>query len=516
MRASRHEFELPAGGAPPEEGLREALAPRFSLEPDGRSRALRHTWLDTFDWRLHRAGLTLEHVTGRGHSELTLAGPGGERIVAGAARLRWPALAGTLPPGPLRAALTPVTGLRALMPAVRTASVTRTWRVLDHGGDTVAHLIVDSMPGTGPDTGDPLTRLTIAPVPGHHAQQERIRRRLAALPGLAPARAAPLETALAAAGRVPGDYPARAVVDAGPQTPARYAMAAVLLRLLDTLEAGVDGTVRDTDTEFLHDLRICVRRTRSALKLAGDVLPDGLAPRFRREFTWLGDATTPVRDLDVYLLNYPAMSAGLVSATPADLGPFQDYLARRRRSERRRLVRALRSPRFARLTRDWRAALTGVTGGGDPVIADLAAGRIGRLHRRVVAKGSAITANSPPERLHDLRKRCKELRYALEFFAPLHDPGIHRKAVRDLKRLQDCLGTFQDCQVQRRELQEFAAQMLAERSVPASALLAMGELAGQIAARQLTAREQFADRFARFAGRASTERFRALTAASRG
>ena len=59
--------------------------------------------------------------------------------------------------------------------------------------------------------------------------------------------------------------------------PARLALRTVLLNLLDTLQANVPGTLRDIDTEFLHDLRVAVRRTRSALKLAGDVLPAGLA-----------------------------------------------------------------------------------------------------------------------------------------------------------------------------------------------------------------------------------------------
>ena len=101
--------------------------------------------------------------------------------------------------------------------------------------------------------------------------------------------------------------------------PAAAALATVLTALLDTLEANVNGTVRDIDTEFLHDLRIAVRRTRSALKLAGDVLPGGLAGRFRPEFKWLGDLTTPTRDLDVYLLGYPSMAAGLVAATAGEL-----------------------------------------------------------------------------------------------------------------------------------------------------------------------------------------------------
>jgi len=34
------------------------------------------TWLDTFDWRLHKAGLTLQYVPGRGGSELRLSGTG--------------------------------------------------------------------------------------------------------------------------------------------------------------------------------------------------------------------------------------------------------------------------------------------------------------------------------------------------------------------------------------------------------------------------------------------------------
>ena len=90
-------------------------------------------------------------------------------------------------------------------------------------------------------------------------------------------------------------------------------------------------------------------------------------------------------------------------------------------------------------------------------MAHAAAGIIRRAHRRVMPRGGAITDASPGENLHDLRKRCKELRYALEFFASLHDPGAQRQAVRELKELQDVLGTFQDCQVQQQEIMVIAA-----------------------------------------------------------
>ena len=67
--------------------------------------------------------------------------------------------------------------------------------------------------------------------------------------------------------------------------PASRAAATILLRLLDTVDANVGGVLADTDTEFLHDLRVSVRRTRSALKLFGDVLltaADGSAGRADR------------------------------------------------------------------------------------------------------------------------------------------------------------------------------------------------------------------------------------------
>ena len=115
--------------------------------------------------------------------------------------------------------------------------------------------------------------------------------------------------------------------------------------------------LRDIDTEFLHDLRVAVRRTRSALKLLGDVLPDGLAAQYAPEFKWLGDLTTPTRDLDVHLLGFGSMAGQLAAASPADLEPLRAFLVRRRRREFRRLAAGLRSPRFRALTEDWRKAL---------------------------------------------------------------------------------------------------------------------------------------------------------------
>ncbi len=289
----------------------------------------------------------------------------------------------------------------------------------------------------------------------------------------------------------------------------------------------------DTDTEFLHDLRVSVRRTRSALKLFGDALTGraGLtedeAAFFAAEFRWVGDLTTPTRDLDVHLLDFDDTAHSLSAAKPDDLEPFRTYLEQRRRREFRILTRGLKSARFTGLTRDWRVALTAIKdgnpgtraarvrsgrerGAAGELAGNLAAERTRAAFTKTARRGAAITIESPPETLHDLRKRAKELRYALEFFAPLYDRATQAKVVGELKRLQDCLGEFQDTEVQIGEIRALATAMLEAGEAPAVTLLAMGEVTAGLALRQRAAREDFDRRFAAFAGIDEQRRIAAL------
>ncbi len=513
------------------ERLRAGLATSFTVSGGSRPARATRTWLDTFDWRLYKAGLSLQQVTARGASQLILTGLDSGHLAAQAGhlgRLRWPARIEALPPGALRDRLTPVVGNRALLPLVSAASQTSELRLLNTDEKTVARLSIDAPTVTTPALAGsavavpaeqlpgPLpARLTVHEVRGYATAARRVRRLLAGTAGVSVSRQTALDAALAATGRHALDYTGKVDVKLRPAMPGREAVALLLLQQLDTLEANVDGVLRDIDTEYLHDLRIAVRRTRSALKLLGDVLPGDLTLRFASEFRWLGDLTTPLRDLDVQLEELPSTAAGLAAASPADLEPFRVYLARRRGAARRTLNRGLRSDRFATVLGDWRKALTVPRAGrrpAGPSAGDLAADRTRRAYNKVIKLGVAITDDSPAESLHTLRKRCKELRYVLEFFASLHDPAAQKAMVGDLKRLQDCLGEFQDSEVQQLEIQALAAAMLSRQAAPVRTLLAMGEIAGQLGRRQLEVRAEFAGRFAGFAGAAGRRWLTALIA----
>src|SRR6266702_1605495 len=468
-----------SGASGPGGGFPQIDDPRFSVVADGQSRRLRRTWLDTFDWRLFRAGLTLESTAGRGAPELALTARDGEPVaVQAAGRARWPALVGELPRGPLREHLAGIVGVRALLPVVRATSIQTRWRALNADDKTIAILAIDKLALTAPRPVPAPPRVTVSPLRGYQGQASRFADALALAPGVVPADHSAFESALRAAGRRPGDYTTKIDVQLTADMPAALAVCTVLTRLFDTAQANVPGAIRDIDTEFLHDLRIAVRRTRSVLKLAGSVLPAALVGRYRPEFKWLGDLTTPTRDLDVYLLGYPQMARKLVAGTEPELHPFHEYLGRQ------------------------------------PAAGRFAAGRIARANQRVLRDGGGIEAASPPQALHDLRKRCKELRYLLEVFASLHDPAEQWRAVNELKALQDCLGEFQDTEVQQAELRAFAGQMMADRSAPAETLLAMGEIAAALAAAQRAARGEFAGRFADFASARGQARIAALTGAA--
>jgi CHAD domain-containing protein len=269
------------------------------------------------------------------------------------------------------------------------------------------------------------------------------------------------------------------------------------------MRQNLPGLLDDVDTEFLHDFRVAVRRSRATLKLGRPVLPEVMHTRWEPAFKSLGDLTTPVRDLDVYELDLPAMSRWLVTADPTDLDPLATHLRSRRTVARNALVRSLRSARFRRLVMEWGEELAGLVSStedgdrGHQSAGRLADRTIARAYRRVARDGALIGADSPAADLHGLRKRCKELRYALEVFAPVVDPTARKRAVTDLKGLQDVLGRFQDSEVQRQAMRGFAEEMMAEGTT-AGAMLAMGELIGHLDVEQERARRAFDVVFAGF------------------
>jgi len=281
----------PAGnGINPVSAVLDVLGETFGVvaEPGAPgSGARQHTWLDTFDWRLNRAGLVLEYEHLRQGGRLLLSRD--EVVQAEQPVADWrsgrPQLAQDLPAGPVRDQILKLASPRALLPMATAAGTVSVNRLLNADGKTVAQLIVDRSTVTQAGQAVPLApRLAIAEVRGYPGQARRAARLLAETPGVSAAQPSAFLAALHALRRHPDDYSNGVTTEITAQMPASVAVATLLLGLLDTLEQNVDGVLRDIDTEFLHDLRVAARRTRSAIKLLGDALPAGLAAPYAAEF----------------------------------------------------------------------------------------------------------------------------------------------------------------------------------------------------------------------------------------
>lgn len=511
MKSTR---DLPAAATTLDD-LRGAFGDRLH---SGRRSILHRTYLDTFDWRLHRAGARLTAQTERRRTTLRwLAADNADPYVLPIeGRIRF---AADFPEGFLGAALEPLIEVRALLPMGSMRVERLPARVVDAHGD--ATLLVDietwaPLDASGRTVGEQHTTASIRELTEDANDLEIALGILQAAGAEMAAAVDPLVEAAAVRGRQPGDYSSKTKLALKPKQPSAKALRAILTHLLDTLEANVDGIREDIDTEFLHDLRVASRRTRSALTQIKGVFPEAIVDRFATEFKWLGEVTNPCRDLDVNLLqmNDYKLQLGIVDDV---LDPLQELLEGTRKTEHRRMCRALRSARFRDLIGEWREFLLSDTveessPGGDRPIVEVAGARIAKAFRRVVKRGSGLGDEPTAGQLHRVRIDAKKLRYLLEFFADLYPKRDISRLVKQLKELQDILGGCNDMEVQKARLTSFADQLMTAGEARPETIFAIGRLADLMAARQDAYRRDFASIFDAFANRDSQKLYRELFA----
>ncbi|HUF80921.1 MAG TPA: CHAD domain-containing protein [Burkholderiales bacterium] len=230
------------------------------------------------------------------------------------------------------------------------------------------------------------------------------------------------------------------------------AFKAVMWAGLAHLLANAPGMVESRDTEYLHQVRVALRRLRSAIGIFAPPFPDAVLAPVRSDLKWLASRLGPARDWDVFVTEtLPA-----IQATAGAHGALEDFAARcrkLRRSAHAQALRALRSPRYRRFTLSLAARLSSESGlpaldaGARAGLAApapaFAATVLEKRYARVRKKGRMLGTLTPRER-HRLRIAIKKFRYAADFFSGLYRDAETREALRRLSRLQDILGAMND------------------------------------------------------------------------
>jgi CHAD domain-containing protein len=484
----------------------------------GKPRTSTRTLFDTFDWRLYAAGQKLEEVH-EGESVRAEWVENASGKVLGSMNGPAGRMARDWQPPPLAEALARTIKMRALLPLAKIDTTRWPADLLDEREKTVARVSVEisTTGGIGAKAGTALPpAVFVSAVRGYHKAFEQAIAVLAGITGLTRAQHSALDQVLSINGRTPLDYSSKLNVRLSPGAPCEKAVRKVLARLAEIMTANHDGTVADVDTEFLHDFRVAVRRTRSMLGQMKAAIPAAVLKQFRPEFDWLGTVTGPTRDLDVYLLKFDDYTAPLGETVRRDLAPLRKHILRRQHQEQLNLARAISAKRYQGLIFDWKKALRSVwtSGahswrGGDPAEA-VAGQRILKILKRALRQGKALKDDSPASAVHELRITCKKLRYMMEFFKSLYPAAEIDELTGALKELQDNLGDFQDYEVHRTELYKFAEEMALLKTARPHTLLAIGQLAESLAERQRLARADLGRRFAAFAAKKNRARFRTL------
>lgn len=487
------------------------LAQRYAYKEDDTS--IEHwTFYDTFDWRLFSKSLLLQ-VSG---NEVILRRlPDGEKI-AGARSLSHPRFAWDLPDGILKDELLPIIEVRALLKLAEIDVHNKTYHILNKDQKTVARIMYTQVGKNSKSVSYKCAHLSLKPVRGYPKYARLISKYLVGFGEISFKWEDIYNLALLAGGKEPGSYSSKIDIQLDPDMPSAEATKIILNNLYNVIRANEAGIRSDIDIEFLHDYRVAIRRTRSALSQIRNVFPTDITTRFKQDFAYLGKFTNMLRDLDVYLMYEDRYREMLPDELRSDIQPLFDYLRAQREQALYEVIQTLDSGNYQRVLLDWEAFLhkpapenSSATNASSPII-DLANQRIYKHYRRVLKDGDNIIENPQDEMMHKLRIECKKLRYLIEFFASLYPPKKVARLVKQLKILQDNLGDFNDLSVQQSYLLNIAEMLPSNDMQTRRALIATGFLVDRLAHQQQTVKAAFEETFLNFASATNQRLFRRL------
>lgn len=205
------------------------------------------------------------------------------------------------------------------------------------------------------------------------------------------------------------------------------------------------------DPEGVHQLRVCLRRMRSALAVFRGAFPRRVTRPFFEEMRCAAKTLDRARDLDVYIAD---------NFSPKGKKPqrrMRKLAVKHRARAYDQVTDFVQGERYRQLcdhfrhwveTRGWRADLSDdqcevLEGNVMPFAGEV----LDSQRTRVLNDGGDIR-HLDSEALHQLRIDCKKLRYAAEFFVPLYGEPM-KDFIDHLRSLQDLLGTLHDTAVMR-------------------------------------------------------------------
>ncbi|HWF63962.1 MAG TPA: CHAD domain-containing protein [Rhizomicrobium sp.] len=253
--------------------------------------------------------------------------------------------------------------------------------------------------------------------------------------------------------------PVKAIpVVVAPEQNAAEGFTTIALSCLQHLTANRAAILKG-DAEGVHQMRVGLRRLRTALALFKALLPGAETEKIKENLKWLSGELQPARDFDVFVEDEIAREEQEQGAH-APLKAVKRNLAERRDRGIARAKKAVSADRYRRIVLEtglWAIAGKWALSKDDMQAAkrirplpDMAR-EILKARTRKVLKKLARLDDMDARARHKLRIAVKKLRYAVGFFDALYSESSARKEqklfVSRLEALQGALGRLNDIRV---------------------------------------------------------------------
>jgi CHAD domain-containing protein len=465
-------------------------------------------YYDTFDWQLHKKDLMLI----KEKDIYTLIDLKNSRA-SGTAPLQKnknPRFWWNFPDSNFKTKLKTITDVRAILPIIKIDFMINPLRILNKDGKTVIKILVKRGLIFNQEKRRLETFLEIFPVKGYPKEYEKFSQYLKNQGFQRDAQETYLK-ALEKMEIVPGKYSSKIKIVLEPEMTARQAVIFIGKQLCETIKINENGIKEDIDTEFLHDFRVAIRRTRALLAQVKYIFPDNMTNFYKDEFAQLQKKSNRLRDLDVYLLEKESYLRDLPMGLQSGLNPFFIVITKERKSEYQKFVKVFRTTRYKKLIHTWENLLNNETisktRNSDKPIIQLAKKYIYKRYNNIKRIGEIFDHATTDEQFHKLRIECKKLRYLLEFFYSLFPSTVMSNLIKQLKLLQDNLGNYNDLSVQQQELKNYLQYINLSNKKKLTTAAAIGGLVTKFCERQQKLRSSFYNIFSQFINKPNGDRF---------
>lgn len=231
------------------------------------------------------------------------------------------------------------------------------------------------------------------------------------------------------------------------------ALQSLIGACLAHVQSNVPGALLKVDEEYLHQVRVGLRRLRVVLAVAQRFRADAELTALREQVARLCIELGRSRDWDVFVTQ---TLAPICTRLPEHAG-LRDVLnvsERARKKQHAGMESSLASQDFQRLLLRFGAWMHGDQWGESETSLEQFAAQVLEKRRKQALKHGKELAGEDAAQLHLLRIACKKLRYSTEMFGSLFDETKARDYVATLSELQDILGTLNDIAVAHRLLDE--------------------------------------------------------------